>query len=131
LLTLGLIVVVLLVATAVLWVAGTLAGHLYPLRQAGLNVLLCALPAAAWIGLTLAVGSFTRAQTKTAIIAISAKFISTFLFALAPLRSWNMSNLGLPMSMQTQFQWHSLLLVVVFAVGGVALAAYRFEQLDY
>ncbi|MGP8260761.1 MAG: hypothetical protein ACLQM6_12505 [Acidobacteriaceae bacterium] len=134
LLTLGLIVAILLAATSVLWVAGALAGHVYPPRQATFNALLCAVPAAAWIGLTLAVGSFTRDKTKTALIAIPAKFISVFLFVLPPIRIWDMSRLGWPMSMQTQltqFQWRPLLLVVVCAVGGVALTAYRFEQSDY
>jgi hypothetical protein len=131
LLTMGLTVAVLFVSTAVLLAVGAVTGHSYPPSQAALNVLLCAVPSVAWIGLTVAVGSFALDKAKTALIAIPAKFISVPLFMLPAMRSWEIGRLGRPISMHPALSWRPLLLLVICAVGGVAMAAFRYEQRDY
>jgi hypothetical protein len=131
-LTMGLSVVMLLVSTAVLLAVGALMGHAYPPGQAALNALLCAVPTMAWIGLTLALGSYVLDKAKTALIVIPAKFLSPFLFTLPALKHWDMARLGRPLSMYPIIAWQQpLLLLFVCAVGGVAMAAHRYGQLDY
>jgi len=132
LLMMGMVVAMLQVSTAVFWAISTLAGQVYPPGHAVVNALLCAVPCAAWIGLTLAVGSYALDKARTALIMIPAKFLSFFVFTASPrMKAWNIGNLGQPMSMQPAHPWRPLLLVIILSVGGVALAARRFERLDY
>jgi len=130
-LTLALTVVMMFVSTAVLLAVGALMGHTYPPGQAALNVLLSVVPVVAWVGLTLAVGSFALDKARTALIVIPANFISAILFALPVMRAWNMNRLGRPLSMHPVLSWKPFLLLIVCAVGGVATAAWRYEQRDY
>lgn len=130
LLTIGLVLATLFASTVILLAVGALMGHRYPPGRATLNVMLCVVPTVAWIGLTLAVGSFTLDKARTALIMIPAKFISDLFFMLPLARAWNMGRLGLPIGMQPALSWRPLLLLIICAVGGVALAARRFERLD-
>jgi hypothetical protein len=130
-LTIGLTLAMLFVSTAVLLAIGALVGHTYPPGRAALNVLLCVVSAVAWIGLTLAVGSFVLDKAKTALIVIPAKFLSTILFMRPPLRAWDIGRLSRPLSLHPSLAWQPLLLFVVCAAGGVVMAAYRYERLDY
>jgi len=110
---------------------GALMGHTYPPGRAALNLLLCAVPTVAWVGLTLAVGSYVLDKARTALIVIPTKFISVFLFTLPVMRAWDIGRLGRPINMHPDYSWRTLLLLIVFAVGGVVLAVRRFERLDY
>jgi len=130
-LTIGLTVTMLLVSTAVLMAVGALLGHTYPPGRAALNVLLCVVPNVAWVGLTLAVGSYTLDTARTALVVIPARIISVPLLKLPFARAWDLGSLGRPISMHPALTWRPLLLLIVCAVGGVALAARRFQRLDY
>lgn len=130
-LMIGLTFAMLFVSTGVLLATGALMGHTYPPGRAALNALLCGVPDVAWIGLTVAVGSFALDRTRTALIVIPAKFLSVLLLLLPPLRAWDIGRLSRPLSLHPSLAWQPLLLFVVCAVGGVAMAAYRYERLDY
>jgi hypothetical protein len=137
LLTFGLVVAMSLAGTAVLWVAGSLQGYRYPPKQAVLNALLCAVPSAAGISLTLAVSSYTLDKARTALIMIPAKLALPLLMLVPGLLKWpapwmwNFSTLGNPISLQAGLLWRPLATLLVLAVGGAAIAANRYTRMDY